>query len=89
MSTEAFATSEDLPVRVGGDRIGVDLADHALVESAQAGSAEAFGELARRYHGNVYGIVSPRRYSCGRSRLCASSSSRATRASEPGSTGSR
>ncbi len=57
MSTEAFATSEDLPVRVGGDRIGVDLADHALVESAQAGSAEAFGELARRYHGNVYGIV--------------------------------
>ncbi len=57
MSTEAFANSEDFPVRVGGDRIGADLADHALVESAQAGSAEAFGELARRYHGNVYGIV--------------------------------
>ncbi|MGI5818776.1 MAG: RNA polymerase sigma factor [Armatimonadota bacterium] len=39
------------------DRSGVDRADHALVEAAQTGNAEAFGELAERYHSNVYGIV--------------------------------
>jgi len=57
MSTQAFVDSEELPVRAGNDRGGVDRADQALVEAAQAGSAEAFGELARRYHSNVYGIV--------------------------------
>jgi len=57
MGTQAFVDSEELPVRPGNDRGGVDGADQALVEAAQAGSAEAFGELARRYHSNVYGIV--------------------------------
>lgn len=58
MSTQAFVDSEDLPVKAGNaDRGGADRADQALVEAAQAGSTEAFGELAERYHSNVYGIV--------------------------------
>jgi RNA polymerase sigma-70 factor (ECF subfamily) len=58
MGTEAFVDSEELPVKAGNaDRGGADRADQALVEAAQAGDAEAFGELAERYHSNVYGIV--------------------------------
>ncbi|MEA3399930.1 MAG: sigma-70 family RNA polymerase sigma factor [Armatimonadota bacterium] len=41
----------------GADQADADRADQALVEAAQNGSAEAFGVLADRYHGNVYGIV--------------------------------
>lgn len=58
MGTQAFVDSEELPVSAGdADRSGVDRADQALVEAAQAGNSEAFGELAERYHSNVYGIV--------------------------------
>jgi RNA polymerase sigma-70 factor (ECF subfamily) len=58
MGTEAFVDSGDLPVKsasAGG--ADLDRADQALVEAAQNGSADAFGALAERYHGNVYGIV--------------------------------
>ncbi|MGC9318890.1 MAG: RNA polymerase sigma factor [Armatimonadota bacterium] len=41
----------------GADQAEADRADQALVEAAQNGSADAFGVLAERYHGNVYGIV--------------------------------
>jgi RNA polymerase sigma-70 factor (ECF subfamily) len=58
MGTQAFVDSEEFPVKASdADRGGADGADHALVEAAQAGDAEAFGELAERYHSNVYGIV--------------------------------
>lgn len=58
MGSEAFVDSEGLPVKAGNtDRRGIDRADQVLVEAAQSGSAEAFGELADRYHSNVYGIV--------------------------------
>lgn len=58
MGTEAFVHSEDLPVKSASAGQGnVKRPDQALVEAAQNGSAEAFGELADRYHGNVYGIV--------------------------------
>ena len=58
MGTQAFVDSEELPVKAADtDRGGADRADHALVEAAQAGNADAFGELAERYHANVYGIV--------------------------------
>ncbi|NLO08083.1 MAG: sigma-70 family RNA polymerase sigma factor [candidate division WS1 bacterium] len=58
MSTQAFVDGEGLPVTTGDtDRGAMDRADQALVEAAQAGSPEAFGELARRYHANVHGIV--------------------------------
>lgn len=58
MGSETFVDSEDRPVKAGnGERRGFDGADQALVESAQNGCARAFGELAERYHSNVYGIV--------------------------------
>ncbi len=58
MGSEAFVHSEDLPVNAGNpDQSSIDRADQALVEAAQGGDAEAFGELADRYHSNVYGIV--------------------------------
>lgn len=39
------------------DERGAERDDELLVEAAQGGSAEAFGELAERYHTSVYGIV--------------------------------
>jgi len=58
MGTEAFVDSEELPVKAGNAEWGgADRADQVLVEAAQGGNAEAFGELAERYHSNVYGIV--------------------------------
>ncbi|MFW6156329.1 MAG: RNA polymerase sigma factor [Armatimonadota bacterium] len=58
MGTQAFVDSEELPVKAGNaDRSGTDRADEALIRAAQDGDAEAFGELAERYHSNVYGIV--------------------------------
>lgn len=58
MGSQAFVDSEDLPVKAGNaNRSGADRADQVLVEAAQSGDVEAFGDLADRYHSNVYGIV--------------------------------
>ncbi len=58
MGTQAFVDSEDVPVKAGNtDRGRADRDDEVLVRAAQSGDAEAFGELAERYHSNVYGIV--------------------------------
>jgi len=58
MGSQAFVDSEEFPVKAGeADRSRADRADQVLVRAAQSGNSEAFGELAERYHSNVYGIV--------------------------------
>ena len=58
MGSRAFVNSEDCPLNATSGRQGVpDGADSPLVAAAQEGSAEAFGVLADKYHGSVYGIV--------------------------------
>ena len=57
MGSRAFVNSEDCPLNATSGRQGVpDGADSPLVAAAQEGSAEAFGVLADKYHGSVYGI---------------------------------